>query len=156
MLIWYGASTVAAIAIAWLASLVHASGHAPIGLTSLSVGVVLGIALMKVASALQIRPARRHLIVGAIVLAIVTIIAEHTWLYLDFRRQWAKARETSPQVAMFRPETPWSPREFFANQATPGQITVWCVDAVVILASTLGTVVFLTGKPTSDPPASNS
>ena len=155
MLIWYGASTVAAIAIAWLASLVHASGSAPVGLTSLAVGIGLGVALSRIAAAAPMRPARRHLIIGAILLAIVTIIAEHTWLYLDFRRQWSKAREQA-QVAIFRPESPWSLREFFANQATSEQITVWCVDAAVILTSTLGTVVFLTGKPTSDPPASNS
>jgi len=41
MLIWYGAGAVAAIVIAWLAALVHASGHAPIVLVSLAVGVVI-------------------------------------------------------------------------------------------------------------------
>ena len=62
---------------------------------------------------------RRSLILGTILLAILTVLAEHTWLYLDFRRQWQEAREKSPQVAIFRPESPWSLQEFFAIEATP-------------------------------------
>jgi hypothetical protein len=142
MLIWYGAGTVAAIVIAWLAALVHASGHAPIGLVSLAVGVALGAVLAKIAAIQWVVGAKR-LIVGTILLAILAVIAEHTWLYLDFRRQWHEAREKSPQMAMFRPESPWSPREYFAIEATPEHAALWCVDAIVILAGAVGTVVVM-------------
>lgn len=148
MLIWYGAGAVAAIVIAWLAALVHASGHAPIGLVSLAVGIALGASLAKLA-AIQRVTCKKRLIVGTIVLATLAILAEHTWLYLDFRRQWQEAREKSPQVAIFRPESPWSPREFLENEATPQLITVWFVDAVIIIFSAATTIAVLSRPPAS-------
>jgi hypothetical protein len=152
MLIWYGAGSVAAIAIAWLAALVHASGHAPLGLVSLAVGIALGVVLRKIAATQQLN-GRRQLIIGTLLLAIVAVLAEHTWLYLDFRRQWQEARQKSPQVAIFRPESPWSPREFFLNEATPQRTAVWCIDALVTIASAVGTVVALSRNPSPQPPA---
>jgi hypothetical protein len=152
MLIWYGAGTIAAIVIAWLAALVHASGHAPIGLISLAVGVALGAILTKIAAVQRVAVAKR-LIIGTILLAILAVTAEHTWLYLDFRRQWHEAREKSPQMAMFRPESPWSPREYFAIEATPEHAALWCVDALVILAGAVGTVVTLSKTLSLQPPA---
>jgi hypothetical protein len=151
MLIWYSAGAAAAIVIAWLASLIHASGHAPVGLISLAVGVALGVVLTKIATALRVAGTRR-LVVGTVLLAILTVVAEHTWLYLDFRRQWRESRE-KPQVAVFRPETPWSLSEFFRNEATPERATVWCIDAALIVAAAVTTVAWLNRVPTSDPPA---
>jgi ABC-type uncharacterized transport system permease subunit len=151
MLIWYGAGAVAAIAIAWLAALVHASGHAPLGLISLAVGIALGAVLKQIAATQQVT-GRRRLIIGTLLLAIVAVLAEHTWLYLDFRRQWQEAREKSPQVAIFRPESPWSPREFFLNEATPQRTAVWCIDALIIIASAVGTVLALSKTPNPQPP----
>jgi hypothetical protein len=153
MLIWYGAGAVAAVAIAWLAALVHASGHAPIGVVSLVVGIALGTTLVKIAASSRVAKSRRHLIVGTILLAIVAVLAEHTWLYLDFRRQWQEAREKSPQVAIFRPESPWAPREFFANEATPQRTAFWCIDAVLIIAGAVGTVAVGSRKPGPQSPA---
>src|SRR5262245_44630608 len=149
MLIWYSAGAAAAIAIAWLASLIHASGHAPVGLVSLSVGVALGFALAKLTTTLQVTGTRR-LIIGTIILAVLTIAAEHTWLYLDFRRQWRESRE-KPQVAVFRTETPWSPSEFFRNEATPERATLWGVDAALIIAGAVTTVALLSRATPSDP-----
>ncbi len=143
MLIWYAAGAVAAIVIAWLASLVHASGQAPLGLVSTAVGVALGATLWKLAGALRTPTSRRHLVLGTILLSIVVIAAEHTWLYLDFRRQWTAAREKSPQIALFRPESPWSFREFVANEADQKQIIVWSIDAILIIVSAATTVFIL-------------
>jgi ABC-type uncharacterized transport system permease subunit len=151
MLIWYGAGAVAAIAIAWLAALVHASGHAPIGLISLAVGIALGAVLKKIAASQRVT-SRRQLIIGTLLLAIVAVLAEHTWLYLDFRRQWQEARDKSPQVAIFRSKSPWSPKEFFLNEATPQRTAVWCIDALVVIASAVGTVVALSKTPSPEPP----
>src|SRR5437762_7591043 len=139
MLIWYGVGAVAAMVIAWLAALVHASGHAPLGLVSLAVGIALGSILSAIAASQRLAGIRR-LIIGTVILAIVTVLAEHTWLYLDFRRQWREAREKSPQVAMFRPAMPLSPIEYFTHEWSPQRATFWCFDAAIITASAVGTV----------------
>jgi hypothetical protein len=151
MLIWYGAGAIAAIVIAWLAALVHASGHAPIGLISLAVGIGLGAILSKIAASMRIA-GRKRLIIGTILLATVAVIAEHTWLYLDFRRQWHEARSKSPQVAMFRPESPWSPREYFKIEATPTHAALWCVDATIIVTSAVGIIIVFSKNPSPQPP----
>jgi hypothetical protein len=146
MLIWSVAGAVAAIAIGWLASLIHASGHAPIGLVSLAVGVLLGAILAKLAASQEITSQRR-LVIGSVVFAIVTTLAEHTWLYVDFCRQWKASREKSPQVAMFRPETPPSPREYVANEWSPQTAAIWSLDAALIVASAVLTMRLLYPTP---------
>src|SRR3954451_23421233 len=118
MLIWFGASAVAAVAIAWLAAMIHASGHAPIGLVSVGVGLALGATLSGLAARQQIACTRR-VVIGTVLIAVLTVFAEHAWLYLDFRRQWSESREKSPQVAMFRSESPLSLQEYFRTQLTP-------------------------------------
>lgn len=142
MLIWFGAGAVAAIFIAWLASLIHASGHAPVGLVSVAVGISLGAALFGIAARQRLAGFRR-LLIGAALLAILTVVAEHTWLYLDFRRQWQAEREKSAAVAMFRPESPPGPAEYFSQEGTPRQLAFWCLDAAVITLSSVGTVFVL-------------
>lgn len=142
MRIWYGASVVAAILVAWTAAMIHASGHAPLGLVSLGVGTGLGAALSGIAAMLGIAGSRR-LIFSALLLAILTVLAEHAWLYLDFRRQWQEARAESAVVAMFRPEAPLSPAEYFAHEWTGRQAALWCFDAAIIAASCVGTVFVL-------------
>lgn len=154
MLIWYAAGTVAAIGIAWLAALVHASGHAPIGLVPLVVGIALGTTLIALAATQRIAGHRR-LIIGTLALAIVAVLAEHTWLYLDFRRQWHEAREKSPQVAIFRPESPWSPRQYFAIEVTSERTLLWCVDAAITVASAVGTIIAFSKNPSPQPPVPN-
>lgn len=149
MLIWYSAGAAVAIAIAWLASLIHASGHAPVGLVSLSVGVALGFALAKLATALQVTGIRR-LVVGTILIATLAIAAEHAWLYLDFRQQWRQSRE-KPHVAVFRSETPWSLAQFFKNEATPQRAALWAVDAAFIVAGAVTTIALRSRSTPSDP-----
>jgi hypothetical protein len=139
ILIWYVVGAVAAVAIGWAAAAVHASGNAPIGLTSVAVGVALG-AVLAVLAASQRLAGTRPLIVGALLLAIVTVMAEHAWLYFDFRRQWHESRAMSAQVAMFRDESPPSAREYFARELTPRRTGLWIFDAVIVTASTVGFV----------------
>ncbi len=148
MLFWYAAGLVAAIAIAWLAALLHLSGNAPVGLLSLGVGIALGAALSALAASghrLQggRLAGRRRLVAGTLILALLTVLAQHAWLYHDFRRQWHEARAESPEVALFRPETPWSPREYFARELTPQRAALWFVDAALITAAAVGTALFL-------------
>jgi hypothetical protein len=141
-LIWYGAGAIAAILVAWLAAIVHASGHAPIGLVSLGVGIALGATLSGLAAMQRIAGSRR-LLLGTIVLSILTVLAQHAWLYVDFRRQWRESRAQSAAVTMFRPESPLSPAEYFAHEWTLQRGMFWCFDAVIIVSSAVGTVYVL-------------
>jgi ABC-type uncharacterized transport system permease subunit len=139
MLIWYLAGGVAAVAVGWLAAIFHGTGHAPVGLVSLGVGAALGAALAVLAARLHVT-CRTRLVVGTILLSLVTIIAEHAWLYRDFRRQWHRARNESAQVALFRPESPWSPAEYFARELATRRAALWGADAVLIAGAAAGSV----------------
>ncbi len=139
MLLWYAAGSIAAVAAAWLAAVLHVSGRAPIGLVSVAVGAALG-GLLSAIAASQRLAGRRHLVVGTVMLALVAVLAQHAWLYRDFRRQWQEARARSAEVALFRPETPWSPGEYFRRELTPQRAALWCLDAALVAAAATGTV----------------
>ncbi len=139
LLFWLLFGTIAAIGVGWVAALVHASGHAPIGLTSLGVGALLGVLLGRLAAMLRIAgPA--PLVVGTLLLAIFTILAEHAWLYRDFRGQWREARTKSAAVAMFRSDTPPGPRDYFAREFNA---PLWCLDATIIASAAVGIAIVL-------------
>ncbi|HVT26927.1 MAG TPA: hypothetical protein VHE81_02805 [Lacipirellulaceae bacterium] len=146
---WYGAGVVAAIAVAWFASLVHASGHAPLGLVSLGVGAVLGAAVSVIARKQQVAGGRQ-LVGSVIVFAIVAIVAEHAWLYLDYRHEWLAQTAKSPQVAIFRTE-PLPPTKYFAHEWSPQNAALWCLDAVLIVAGAVGTVFVWRGQRAPEP-----
>jgi hypothetical protein len=139
MFTWYAAGVIAAISIAWLAALLQKTGNAPIGLFSLGVGAAIGAILAGIAAILRIA-GLRPLLIGTLLLSIVAIVAEHAWLYHDFRRQWQEERERSATVAMFRPETPASAREYFARQLTARNTALWAADAVLVVAAAIATV----------------
>jgi hypothetical protein len=138
-LIWYVAGTIAALAIGWAAAAVHASGNAPLGITSVGVGIALGAVLGMLAASQRLAGVR-PLIAGTLLLAIVTVLAEHAWLYLDFRRQWHESRAESSQVAMFRDESPPPPGKYFARKLTAERAALWIVDAAIVIATATGTV----------------
>jgi hypothetical protein len=75
----------------------------------------------------------------------VTVIAEHAWLYSQFRRGWQASRAANPQVAMFRPEAPWPPSEYFAREIASGSLPFWCLDAALIVLATLVTLHLVSG-----------
>jgi hypothetical protein len=138
---WYLGGIIAGATIGWIAAKCHQSGLAPVGLLSLGVGLALGYVLAKLAASTNIF-CHKRLAVGAVVFALVTVFAEHTWLYHDFRRQWQDARDTNAQVALFRPAEPWSPAEYFHHEVASGRIALWCVDATLIVASAVGVALF--------------
>ena len=140
--LWYAAGLVAAVAVAWVATLIYRSGHAPVGIVSLGVGVTLGMILSKLAAATHVN-CRPRPMVGTVAIALIAVVAQHVWLYRDFRRQWHESRVKSAQVAMFRPESPWSPVEYFGRELTPEQAALWCTDAALISAGAVGTVFIL-------------
>ncbi len=135
---WILAGAIAAVVVAWVAARIHASGHAPVGLTSAGVGLGLGWVLSRLAAMCGVHCSVRRTI-GTLLLVFVTLVAEHAWLYIDFRGQWREARAKSAEVAMFRPEEPPGPAEYFSREWYP---TLWISDAVIIGAAALGTVVW--------------
>jgi hypothetical protein len=160
LFVWYAGGMLAAVAIGWFAARLHAAGIAPVGLMSLLVGAMLGAALAALAAsqltasdpaasqlaASQLAASQRlagscPLVIGTILLALVTILAEHAWLYRDFRRQWQDARAESPEVALFRPEQPWSPHEYFAWELSSGRAALWALDAVLVIAAAVTVVI---------------
>lgn len=142
LLRWFACGTVAAVAVAWLAMLVHRSGKAPLGLVSMGVGVALGVALGWIATKLRVRRSR-GVVAGAVVLAMVAVAAQHAWLYREFRQQWHDSRQNSPQVAMFRAEEPWSPVDYLRHEMTSRQVALWCVDAALIVAAAVGSLLVI-------------
>lgn len=135
-LCWFMGGVACACAVGWLAARIHASGHAPVGLVPVGAGILLGIALLWLATRLQVRSGRGLLVTTAF-LAVLTVLSEHAWLYQDFRGQWTESRQKSAAVAMFRPESPPSPRDYFAHEWQP---VLWGIDASLIVAAAVGVV----------------
>jgi hypothetical protein len=123
-----------------MAAILNLAGYSPVGLLPVGIGITLGSILTGLAAATGVTC--RKLLIGAAILAIVAVLAEHAWLYRDFRRQWHESRAKSPQLAMFRPEKPWSPREYFSHEATPQQLMLWSFDAALITAASVATVAY--------------
>jgi hypothetical protein len=138
---WYVLGTLAAVGVGGLAAAFNLADIAPVGILSICIGITLGASLIGLAAVVRVIGGKR-LILGAIVLAIVAVLAEHAWLYLEFRREWHQGRAESPHIAMFRPEIPWSPAQYFAHEASANHVALWCVDAALLTAATAGTVAF--------------
>jgi hypothetical protein len=136
---WYAGGAVAAVAIGYFAARFNLWGIAPVGLLSIAVGGVLGGALGGLAAFTGMW-CRTRLILGTMLLAMMTVLAEHAWLYRDFRRQWHEARSNSAEVALFRPETPWSPVEYFTLEASNGRVLLWALDAVIVTVAAIATI----------------
>jgi len=143
---WYAGGVVVAVVLGWIAAAFHAAGRAPIGILPLGVGLALGAILSGIAAILRVA-GRSRLIAGAAILALVAVLAEHAWLYQDFHRQWQEARASSAEVAMFRPEAPWSLAEYFSREASPARTALWALDATLITAAAVATVAILQRQP---------
>jgi len=136
---WYLSGIAVGAVVGWVAAQCYLGGWAPVGFVSLAVGGCLGLAAGQLAHLAGVL-GRRRLVIGTVVLALVAVFAEHAWLYRDFRRQWTEARARDPQVALFRPEAPWSPAEYLRHEWSPGRLAFWCVDATLIVTSAVGVV----------------
>lgn len=148
---------VAAIAIAWLSAVIHASGRAPLGLTSIAVGAVLGIVIANIAASQRLAGAPRT-VLAALLLSIVTILAQHAWLYREYRRQWHDARTSSPHAMLFRSEEfqadkPLSPREYVKHEATSQSIGLWFFDGALICCSATATAYYMSKSIGKDSPS---
>jgi hypothetical protein len=142
MLIWYAAGVVAAVGVGWFAAVLNGAGWAPVLILPIGVGVALGAILAALARRTGIT-CRKRLILGTTMLALVAVFSEHAWLYRDFCQQWREARVKDPRVAVFRPESPWLPSEYFTHELNAGSGPMWCLDGVLIVGATLVTVFIL-------------
>jgi hypothetical protein len=137
----FGGAAVA-VALGWGSAMLHVAGKAPVGLLSLGVGVVLGLLLVALA-VLTSTPSRRTLIVAAVLLAILTAVAEHGWLYQAYRQKWRQNRVEQPAAAFFRPDdAPLSLTGYIQRELnySPGQWKFWLLDAGLILCGAAGVV----------------
>jgi hypothetical protein len=130
------------VVVGFVAARLNLWGFAPVGLLSIGIGMLLGAILGGLAGFCDVTD-RRQLVLGTLALAICTVLAEHAWLYHDFCRQWHEARANSAEVALFRPESPWSPSEYFAREASAGRLVLWAWDAALIVAASLGAAVVM-------------
>jgi hypothetical protein len=135
VLLWIVLGAVAAIVVGWLSAVIHASGHAPVGLTSFFVGALLGVVVGAIAGSFKLRRART-LAVGTIAFALITIIAEHAWLYRDYCRQWEEARTRSVAAATFPNATPPTITDWFKHEWSP---LLWLTDAALIAVTAAAT-----------------
>jgi hypothetical protein len=141
---------IAAVVLGWAAAKLNVAGYAPVGLLPLTIGVMLGMVLTRAASIASADAIyRKFLVVAAIGCALLAVLAEHTWLYLDFCRQWRDARAEQANVAMFRPETPWSPAEYLHHEAMPGRVALWCIDAMLVIGATVAAMMMMMGRRTA-------
>lgn len=132
------AGVAAAVIVGWVAAKCHSAGWAPVGILPLGIGALLGLAIRAIAGWTQTIGGRT--LAAAFALTIVAILAEHTWLYADFRRQWHDARASSAEATLFRPEAPWSPEEYFGREVSLRRVAIWVFDAGLIVAGALGVV----------------
>ncbi|MCC7475967.1 MAG: hypothetical protein IT425_11260 [Pirellulales bacterium] len=136
LLAWLGLGALAAVFVGWLAARLHAWGPTPVGLIALGAGVLLALAIRWLATVLGINRFST-LVVGVLVLALLAIVAEHAWLYQDFRAQWREAREKSAMVALFRPVDPPEAKPYFSHEFNG---PLWCFDAAVLVVAAIGTI----------------
>jgi len=140
----------AAIGIGVLAATINRTGWAPVGIFSLGVGIVVGVAATALARWLGVACPTR-LTVATLVMALVAVVAQHAWLYRDYCQQWRAVRDREPALALFRPETtPMSPGEYFAAEFSPARLAFWAADLALVAAAAIGTVLTLRNTRTHD------
>jgi hypothetical protein len=80
---------IAVVFLGWIAAKLNFAGFAPFGLLPLANGAMLGLVLVRAAwTASAGAASRKFLIASAIGFALLAVLVEHTWIYLDFCRQW--------------------------------------------------------------------
>ncbi len=125
-----------ATVIGWVAAQCHLGWWTPVGLISLGIGIWLGLAISKLAALSGV--AKRQWLASTVFFAFFAVLAEHTWFYVDFRRQWHVAYANEPRVALFRPAEPWTPIEYLHHEISPGRLALWSVDAALIAIGAVG------------------
>lgn len=144
MLIWYGAGLFVSLLVAWLAAVLQASVRIPVGIIPIGIGILLAVSLTSLAMLTNVRQ-DRSFILGSLVLAAITVLAQHAWLYIDYRRQWHEALAKAPSFSGFPAKVP-TPIEYFSQELTFARGVLWCIDGALIIGFTIGTIWVLERK----------
>jgi len=144
-------SLLGAMLLGYLVAVLQGAGWAPVGLLSILVGGMLGGMLLGIA-AFSYRSMASSLgtpfagwkgLLLILLFALTTVVAEHGWLYHDYRQQWYEVRLEHPELAIFRAdESPLSLGQYFAKEATTEQMVLWIVDGTLIGAIAVGVIFF--------------
>jgi hypothetical protein len=141
--LFFALGAVAAVALGWVGAAFSLASKAPVGVVSVGIGVALGLLLVGLAQMLRVSQ-RRVLLLGAVVLAIVTTLSQHGWLYRAYCGKWRQDRIDQPAVALFRPETePLSVVAYFRRELNfaPSQAMLWIMDGALIVAAAVGVII---------------
>jgi hypothetical protein len=132
----------AAVVIGIVAAVVSRAGWAPVGIFSLAVGFALGGAAAFLAKQCGV-DCRTRLVAGTLVMALVATVAQHAWLYREYRRQWQAARDREPALALFNTEAaPMPPADYIAAELAAGRPLWWLIDMALVAASAVGVVLW--------------
>lgn len=128
----------AAAGVGMLAATISSTGWAPVGIFSLGMGIIVGLAAIALARGFQVTCSKR-LAAAALTMSLVAVAAQHLWLYRDYCSQWHAVREREPLLALFRTESaPMSFGEYLAADASPGYVTFWAVNLMLVAAGATG------------------
>lgn len=139
-LIWLTLVAGCAVLVGIASASVQAAGVAPIGIASCVTGAALGAALLAIATLCD-WPTMKISIGLVIVATLLLVVAEHGWLYRDYRQQWERVRLENPGLAMFQAETnPLPIHHYLWREASPAKAAFWLLDALLIAATAVGIV----------------
>lgn len=138
---WLLLGAVAGVLVGMASASIQTAGLAPVGITSLVTGAVLGSLLVVIARLGHLTKSR-IVIAGALACCLAAVVAEHSWFYQHYRQQWHRVHEESPAAAIFRGESqPQSLAAYLAEEGTVSRYALWLVDAALLIATGVGIVV---------------
>lgn len=139
---WYVLMTGCAVAVGLASATVQAAGVAPLGVSSVVAGAVLGASILATMHFCGVRRAPQ-LKLTTIGLAVLAVVAAHLGLYGNYRREWHRLNAEQPAVAMFRSEeAPMAFGHYLAEEASPWQIVHWLGDLALVTGSALALVLW--------------
>ncbi|QDU90301.1 hypothetical protein Pla175_37040 [Pirellulimonas nuda] len=117
-------------------------GVAPLGLTSLALGAVIGLAAAGTAW-LYLYGSRAGLVFAAAGVGGFSAAMQHAWAYFVYVQRWRLNRIENPQVALFRPDDrPLDFSDYLWSDATPANL-IWWTEDVLLAALAAGCVAWL-------------
>ena len=154
-------SLIIGLAAGWIATVV-AVRFAPLVVFPLAVGAVLGVVLIGVSRLLQ-SDHGKTILTAAVAAALVAVAAQHYFSYLDAKRKMEESKTIKDAKQAFaeivRDRLPAGPCDYLRTQAAVGRRMPfgyvargpmawlsWCVDGLLVVAGTMGVVVFAAGS----------
>lgn len=149
---WTFLGLAAAIFSGAVSASIQLAGFAPIGLTSVATGSVLGVGLAGLAYLCHTQPNRTTLLL-TFLFATAAVVTQHVWMYRGYCDQWHRVHDENPAITLFRNESgPKSIGVYMRAEATPVRTLMWGVDAVLIAATTAGCFVIFRSRLVQPPP----